>query len=308
MTVNDLHALFERLFGLEDSKAAAPKHAVGQASGRADISAELDKAEGGHAEFADNPDESVAVLAAYLDGGLGDEEMKAIHAKLAHSPAAFGEAEAALAFLDAVQNHSEAPPEKLILTAGSRLPQTVPSASKGVSPKSRFAWWLSGSFAAIAAAIVIAVFIFGHLQNSGSNSAPVAKTSPSGPSSQPTTEIVRTPPTKLPGSSPTDVAGEKKPPQQGDIVPVGSSETAPAPAAKAGGEKADCAQPKTPRQGGELAPKDAVVQKADPCAKDPGKPTTLPAASEERVPGPLRGTGKPIQLPEKPDVAPVLRR
>jgi hypothetical protein len=184
--------LFERLFGEVPADIVAATAA---------LSASLDS--DGAAELGNTPEDSAALLAAYLDGTLHGDD--AVLALLAASSPAFHEAIAAADFIDAVTMDRSQAPGDIVATA-----LIVPPPAR----RPRWAWRISGAAAVLAMAALAAMLILGRpVSTPGETTVPMANVPLSAP---------------LPAASgETAPLPKARPPQQ--MMPAGNMDTVPVP-------------------------------------------------------------------------------
>jgi hypothetical protein len=155
--VSQPQALFERLFG--DTPADTVR-------ATAALSAGLESS--GSAELAATQEESSALLAGHLDGGLDEAASRALAARLATSPEAFHEATAAADFIDTVKAECVVAPAALVASA-----MAVPRPTKK-QPRPTH-WRLTAAMAVLTMAVLAAMMILERpVSKPGDTTLPVA--------------------------------------------------------------------------------------------------------------------------------------
>lgn len=212
-----LHSLFERLFGADDEPSGSDC-----AHPAADLVVRLDDGWDGGGELDGSPERSIALLAAYFDGGLDDAAQQEVAARLAQSPTAYHDAAGADAFLAAVAGAQSTAPADLVASTISRVrPSLAPMARRR-----SILWKWSAALAVLAAAIAVVV-IFTHQPMPADKSVPItAKTAPTDALPAP---MLAQPHAPASPSSPA-VAGKTTP--HPAMLPAGSEETVRRPGAR----------------------------------------------------------------------------
>jgi hypothetical protein len=219
VTRGPIHSLFERLFGETDGKRSDAIDAGVAAHLAAAVDQQQDSR---HGELSDTPERSVAMTAAYIDGGLDKAAQQDIHVHLSRSPEALHEVVGADAFVKAVEESKEAAPTDLV---ASVIARSRPTTVLTLKPRRTVAFWKwSGAALALAAAIATLVIVYRQTLPTDSNAPITAKSAPGQVTAPESPKIVQ--PLAPQGNAvPPAVAGKEE--AKPKMAPAGNEATVP---------------------------------------------------------------------------------